>query len=220
MRQLEIDSASLTVIVIRWHSLGERLAVVDFDWLVVVGAFFLGMFPSALLIGRLVGHDPAVEGSGNPGATNMFRIAGLKAGGATLVIDVAKAIIAALLGRWVGGTTLAAWAGAAAVVGHIFPLLRLSRGGKGVAAFGGMTIGTWPILAPIALVVWISSAKLSGHSFIGAMLGTPTVAIGTIVLGRPLVEILIAWALTALIIARHHKNIRDFLAARNTANPE
>nr|XP_061840615.1 glycerol-3-phosphate acyltransferase-like [Nerophis lumbriciformis] len=144
----------------------------------------------------------------------MFRIAGLKAGGATLVIDVAKALIAALVGRWVDGITLAAWCGAAAVVGHIFPLLRKSRGGKGVACFGGMTIGTWPILAPIALVVWIGSAKLSGHSFVGAMIGTPTVAVGTMVMGRPAAEILIAWAMTLLIIARHHQNISDYIAAQ------
>jgi len=184
---------------------------VNFDWLLVVGAFFLGTFPSALLIGRIVGHNPTREGSGNPGATNMFRIAGLKAGGATLVVDVLKALIPTLIGQWIGDTTLAAAAGAAAVVGHIFPLVRSSRGGKGVACFGGLTIGAWPILAPIALIVWISTAKLSGHSFIGAMAGTPTVAIGTMVLGRPLAEILIAWAITVLIIARHHQNIRDFL---------
>lgn len=186
----------------------------DFDWLLVIGSFLLGTFPSALLIGRLVGHNPTSEGSGNPGATNMFRIAGLRAGGATLVIDVAKALVASLVGRGVGGTTLAAWCGAAAVVGHVFPLLRMSRGGKGVACFGGLTIGTWPILAPIALVAWISSAKLSGHSFIGAVIGTPTVAIGTMVMGRPVAEILIAWAMTVLIIARHHTNIAHFLAVR------
>jgi glycerol-3-phosphate acyltransferase PlsY len=187
---------------------------VEFDWLLVVGAFFLGTFPSALLIGRIVGHNPTREGSGNPGATNMFRIAGLKAGGATLVIDVAKALVAALLGQWVGGTTLAAWCGAAAVVGHIFPPLRTSRGGKGVACFGGMTIGAWPLLAPFALVVWIGSAKLSGHSFVGALAGTPTVAIGTMIMGRPLTEVIIAWAITALIISRHHTNISDYLASK------
>lgn len=214
MLELEVESTSLTVIVVRWHNSGDRLAAVDFDWLLVVGAFFLGTFPSALLIGRIVGHNPTSEGSGNPGATNMFRIAGLKAGGATLVIDVAKALIATLVGHWAGDTTLAAACGAAAVVGHIFPLLRSSRGGKGVACFGGLTIGAWPILAPIALVVWIASAKLAGHSFVGAMAGTPTVAIGTMVMGRPVAEILIAWAMTALIIARHHTNIRDYLAKR------
>jgi len=187
---------------------------VNYDWLLVLGSFLLGTFPSALIIGRIVGHNPTSEGSGNPGATNMFRIAGLKAGGATLVIDIAKALAASLIGLAAGGTTLAAWCGAAAVVGHIFPLMRKSRGGKGVACFGGLTIGTWPILAPIALLIWITSAKLSGHSFIGAMAGTPTVAVGTMVMGRPLTEVLIAWAMTLLIIARHHKNISDFLADR------
>jgi len=215
--KLEVEFTSLAVIIVGRHNSADRLAAVDFEWLIVVGAFLLGTFPSALLVGKVVGHNPIAEGSGNPGATNMFRIAGLKAGTATLVFDVAKALIAALVGRWIDGPTLAAWCGGAAVVGHIFPLLRQSRGGKGVACFGGMTIGTWPILAPIALVVWISSAKLSGHSFIGAMAGTPTVAIGTMVMGRPLTEILIAWALTVLIVSRHHRNISDFLAARRSA---
>ena len=204
------------MIVVRWHNSADTLAAVDFNWLLVIGTFLLGTFPSAMLIGKIVGHNPSREGSGNPGATNMFRIAGLKAGGATLVIDVAKALIAALVGQWVGGTTLAAWCGAAAVVGHIFPLVRSSRGGKGVACFGGMTIGTWPVLAPIALVVWIGSAKLSGHSFIGAMAGTPTVAVGTMVLGRPLAEVLIAWATTILIISRHHMNISEYIASKKS----
>ena len=78
-----------------------------------------------------------------------------------------------------------------------------------------MTIGAWPILAPIALLVWIGSAKLSGHSFIGAMAGTPTVAIGTMVMGRPIAEVLIAWVMTVLIVARHHTNIRDYLTSRS-----
>ncbi len=216
MLELEVESTSLTVIVVRWHNSAVRLAAVNFDWLLVIGAFLLGTFPSALLIGKLVGHNPTSEGSRNPGATNMFRIAGLKAGGATLIFDVAKALVATLLGRWVGGTTLAAWCGAAAVVGHVFPVLRLSRGGKGVACFGGLTIGAWPILAPIALASWLASAKLSGHSFVGAMIGTPTVAVGTMIMGRPLTEILIAWAMTVLIVARHHTNIADFIANRRS----
>ena len=62
-------------------------------------------------------------------------------------------------------------------------------------------MGAWPLLAPFALVIWIASAKLSGHSFIGAMAGTPTVAIGTMIMGRPLAEVIIAWAVTALLPA-------------------
>jgi glycerol-3-phosphate acyltransferase PlsY len=187
---------------------------VHFDWLLIPAAYLIGSFPSALLIGRLVGHNPTSEGSRNPGATNMFRIAGLRAGTATLIFDVLKALAATLAGRAAGGTTLAAGCGAAAVVGHVFPLLRQSRGGKGVACFGGMTIGAWPLLAPIALAAWIASAKLSGHSFIGAMIGVPTVAVGTVLLDRPSGQVAIAWATSALVIARHHENISEFFAGR------
>lgn len=186
----------------------------NFEWVLVAACYLLGSFPTALLVGRIVGHDPTVEGSGNPGATNMFRIAGFGAGSTTLLFDIAKALAAALIGRAVGGAELAAWCGAAAVVGHIFPLLRQSRGGKGVACFGGMTIGAWPLIAPIGLVLWVAAAKLSGHSFFGAMIGVPAVAIGTMVTGRSTTEIVIAWALTALIIVRHRQNISAFLADR------
>ena len=189
----------------------------DFEWLLVGAAFLVGSFPSALLVGKLVGHNPTSEGSRNPGATNMFRIAGLRAGSATLIFDIIKALVPALTGRLVDGTTLGAWCGAAAVVGHIFPLVRQSRGGKGVACFGGMTIGTWPILAPIALTLWIASAKISGNSFVGGLVGVPSIAVGTIILDRPAVEIAIAWALAALIVARHHANIREFLLQRRGA---
>ena len=202
------------MIVIGWHIAAVTLAAVDFDWLLIPASFLVGSFPSALLVGRLVGHDPTAEGSGNPGATNMFRIAGLKAGTATLIFDVVKALSAALAGRIADGTTLAAWCGAAAVIGHIFPILRQSRGGKGVACFGGLTIGAWPVLAPIGLALWIGPAKLSGQSFVGALIGVPSVAVGTMVLGRPTAEVLIAWALAVLIVGRHHPNIREFLTDR------
>lgn len=205
------------MIVIGRHIAADRLAAVDFEWLLIPASFLVGSFPSALLVGRLVGHNPTSEGSGNPGATNMFRIAGLKAGTATLIFDVFKALAAALAGRAADGTTLAAWCGAAAVVGHIFPIVRESRGGKGVACFGGLTIGAWPLVAPFGLLLWIGSAKLSGHPFVGALVAVPAVVLGTIIIGRPGVEIAIAAAVGALIISRHHVNIRDFLRSRHEA---
>lgn len=186
----------------------------DLQWLLLPIGYLVGSFPSALLIGKLTGHDPMAEGSGNPGATNMFRIAGRKAGIATLIFDIFKALAMAIAGHIIGDSTLAAAAGAAAVVGHIFPLLRQSRGGKGVACFGGMTIGAWPLIAPVGLVLWLGAAKLSGRSFVGAMVGVPAVAIATLVTGRPTAEVLIAFGLTVLVVARHHRNIGDFIAER------
>lgn len=189
------------------------------EWLLVPISFLLGTFPSALMIGRLVGHDPITEGSGNPGATNMFRIAGKRAGIPTLIIDVFKALIACGLGHLFGDTTTAVWCGAAAVLGHMFPFIRASRGGKGVACFGGLAIGAWPILAPVGLLAWIGAAKLFNASFMGAMVGVPAVVVGTLVIGRPWIEVTITAAIGVVIIARHHKNISQFLAQRSAPDP-
>ena len=186
----------------------------DFVWLLLPASFLLGTFPSALLIGRIVGHDPIEEGSGNPGATNMFRIAGKRAGIATLVFDMVKAIVPTLIGRGAEDVTFGVLCGCAAVLGHMYPILRESRGGKGVACFGGLTIGAWPILVPFGLAAWLGSATLSGRSFLGAMVGVPTVVLGTLIIGRPGTETLAVAFVGVIIIARHRQNIRGLLAER------
>ncbi len=145
----------------------------------------------------------------------MFRIAGKRAGIATLVFDMVKAIVPTLVGRAVDDVTFGALCGCAAVLGHMYPLLRQSRGGKGVACFGGLTIGAWPILVPFGLVAWLGSATLSGRSFLGAMVGVPTVVIGTIIIGRPAIESIAVAIVAAIIVARHRQNIRAMLAERS-----
>ncbi|MET0880111.1 MAG: glycerol-3-phosphate acyltransferase, partial [Acidimicrobiales bacterium] len=104
---------------------------------VVVVAYLLGTFPTAALIGRVTSHDPTIEGSGNPGATNVLRTSGRWAGVAVLAVDVAKGALAAGLGLLVGDHTLGVVAGAAAVLGHVAPVGRRFRGGKGVATAAG-----------------------------------------------------------------------------------
>ena len=79
---------------------------------VVVAAYLLGTFPTAALIGRMTGHDPTAEGSGNPGATNVLRTSGRGAGVAVLAIDVAKGALAVGLGLLVGDHTLGVITGA------------------------------------------------------------------------------------------------------------
>ena len=81
----------------------------------VVAAYLLGTFPTALLVGRGHGVDPTRAGSGNPGATNVLRTAGKRAGVATLAGDVAKGALAAGVGWAVGGHGLGVACGVAAV---------------------------------------------------------------------------------------------------------
>jgi acyl phosphate:glycerol-3-phosphate acyltransferase len=88
----------------------------------VAGAYLLGTFPTARLATRRRGVDPTAAGSGNPGATNVYRTAGRRAGVLTLAGDVIKGAGAAALGWAIGGHGLGVACGVAAVVGHVAPL--------------------------------------------------------------------------------------------------
>src|SRR6478609_7976883 len=112
--------------------------------LAAIPAYFLGTFPTAVLVARVGGHDVLTEGSGNPGASNVARLMGWKAGLVVLLADFAKGAIASGVGLAVAGRGGAFTLGIAAVVGHMFPVTRRLKGGKGVATAGGMLIVLYP----------------------------------------------------------------------------
>ena len=99
----------------------------------------------------LRGVDIRTLGSGNPGATNVWRTLGFKFGIAVALLDIAKGAAAALLGLWLGGDLVGVLAGVAAMIGHWRPLfLGFARGGKIVATTGGVALASrrWPRSRP------------------------------------------------------------------------
>ncbi|NBS31057.1 MAG: glycerol-3-phosphate acyltransferase, partial [Actinobacteria bacterium] len=90
--------------------------------LVVVAAYAAGMFPSAILVARAVGVDITSVGSGNPGAANITRNLGWKRGAWVFALDAAKGALGAGVGLAVDGRSLAYLAGAAAILGHCYPV--------------------------------------------------------------------------------------------------
>ena len=102
-------------------------------WLLVVPAYLLGTFPSAVMVARSKGVDITKVGSGNPGASNIARQFGTKWGVAVFVLDALKGALPALVGVLLDERPLALAMVAAAVVGHMFPATRGFKGGKGVA---------------------------------------------------------------------------------------
>ena len=104
-------------------------------WLLAILAYLLGSLSFAILLSRLTGNpDPRMSGSGNAGATNMFRLAGKKLAILTLLGDLCKGLLPVLVAGAMGlSLQEQAWIGVFAVIGHLFPLYFRFRGGKGVA---------------------------------------------------------------------------------------
>ncbi|MEY2422114.1 MAG: acyl phosphate:glycerol-3-phosphate acyltransferase [Acidimicrobiaceae bacterium] len=175
--------------------------------LVVVGAYALGGFPTAALVGRRSGFDPQGAGSGNPGASNSFRLGGARAGVLVLVGDVGKGAIAAALGLAVGGRGLGVAAGAAAVVGHVAPIARRFRGGKGVATAVGMIAVLEPVAAIAAAIVWAAVARVTRTAVVASVAMVLVVVVSIAVAGRPAWEVATLAGVAVLVVLRHRGNL-------------
>ena len=108
-------------------------------------------------------------GSGNIGATNVMRVGGLRLAGLVWILDMSKAIVAVLLGRYVGGLAFSVWCGFAAIVGHCFPIWLNFHGGKGISALFGIFLAVNPLMFVIFGIEWLIVALTSGYSSLGAL---------------------------------------------------
>ena len=174
----------------------------------VAVSYLLGTFPSALLAGRRRGVDPTQSGSGNPGTTNVLRTAGRQAAALTLLGDLGKGVVAALLGWAAGGHGLGVACGVAAVVGHIAPATRGFRGGKGVATAFGMLLVLFPLLAVVAGVAFALVAAATRVVSVGSITAAVAVPVAAAIGGVPGGELAALAGCGVLIVARHADNIR------------
>lgn len=183
---------------------------------VVAAGYLLGTFPTAQLVGRRLGFDPTAAGSGNPGASNTSRLGGAKAGAVVLVGDAAKGALAAGLG-WAAGDRTTAWAaGAAAVVGHLWPATRRFRGGKGVATLTGVALVCVPVGFVALAVVFAMVARVTGTAAAGSLTVAILLPVAALALGQEAADVAIAAVLGLLVVVRHRANIRRLLAGTET----
>jgi glycerol-3-phosphate acyltransferase PlsY len=172
---------------------------------VALAAYLVGTFPTAALAAR--GHDVTREGSGNPGASNVYRLAGRRAGITVFLGDALKGALATAAGYATGGRDLALVAGAAAVVGHCFPVFRRFRGGKGVATAAGLAIVVEPAIALGALVLWLVVARVGHKASVASLAIALAAPVAVAVWRGPHLEAAVVAGVALLVIGRHAGNL-------------
>ena len=181
-------------------------------WLAVVllpVAYALGMLPSAVLVARAKGHDILSEGSGNPGASNVVRVLGWRVGALVMAMDFGKGAAAAAVGLLAVGRAGAFALGLAAVLGHTLPLLR--KGGKGVAAAGGMLVVLYPLIVVGLAAAWFIVSRLLRKASLASLLVTAAFPVLVGVTGYGIRETMVIAALSAFVVVRHAGNIRRLI---------
>ena len=179
----------------------------------ITGAYLLGSVPTGLLLGKLYGIDVRQEGSGNIGATNLYRTVGRKVGIMTLVGDCLKGMLPVLLAWKMGmNEPMQAWVGLAAFCGHVFSIFLLFKGGKGVATALGVYLALAPLAVLAAVAVFIVLVLAWRYISLGSVIAAAVMPV-MIWLMPHTRELLIAAALiSAIVIIKHHANISRLVA--------
>jgi glycerol-3-phosphate acyltransferase PlsY len=186
-----------------------------FGWW-LLASYLLGAIPTSWITVRLVkGQDLRRLGSGNLGATNLYRQLGWKFAVPVGLFDLAKGALPVMaFGPMAGGGLLAAaLLGVVAVIGHVFSVFVGFKGGKGVATGAGVVLGLAPWAFIVALIVWIVTVWRSGYVSLGSVLGAAVLPAAVWVLypgRRDLIGLFIL--LAAAIIVLHRSNLQRLRA--------
>ena len=180
-----------------------------FELLAVVAGYLIGSVDFAILVARRSGVDIHAEGSGNPGASNVSRVLGKRAGALVMLGDLLKGVVAAGIGEIVGGTELVAFmAGGAAVTGHCFPIWHRFKGGKGVATTVGVLLWTIPGLGLTLAALWAGVIAVSRTASLGSLVLVALAVPGVWLWAEEPWSAAVMAAIAALVFVRHSDNIR------------
>jgi glycerol-3-phosphate acyltransferase PlsY len=182
----------------------------------VIGGYLAGSIPTGYWLVRLLrGIDIRRVGSRSIGATNVWRAMGWKVGVPTIVLDVAKGFVPALVASLLVDDLAGALAGGAAMLGHARPIfLRFERGGKAVATTGGVLLGLAPEVALLSLGVWILTFVVSRYVSVASMAAAVSVPVFAFALDESWPVKILALAGAAAVVFLHRENIRRLFAHR------
>ena len=200
------------------------------ELMLVVLAYLLGSIPTSIWVSKAVfGIDIRDYGSGNPGATNTFRVLGSKWGTFVMIADITKGVIATslyilipfYLQNELARTNFMIILGLAAVLGHIFPIWADFKGGKGVATILGMALAIQPIVALICIVVFLITLFTTRFVSLSSMLASIVfmVLILFIFKEKETSYRVFAIIVALMVVVTHQKNIGRLLNGKENKAP-
>ena len=181
--------------------------------IIAILSYLLGSIATGYILGLCAGVDVRKTGSGNIGATNVARAIGKGHGAATLLADTAKGFIPVYVALHLGlAQSAMAIIGAAAFLGHLYPIFLKFHGGKGVATALGVLLAVAPLVTAILMVVFAFVMMLSRIVSLSSMVAALAAPISLSLLAYPATYIVLGTFLAAMIIVRHRGNIKRLLA--------
>ena len=184
----------------------------------VVGAYLLGSMPFGYWVVRVLKDtDIRTVGSGNIGASNVWRTYGKAYGVPIVLLDTAKGFVPALVGTIVVGELVGVLAGGAAMLGHWRPLfLRFQRGGKTVATAGGTFLGVAPLVGVAGLVAWILVFVVTRYASVASMTSALVLPFVAFAIGEPWPVLVFAAIAALVVVVLHRANIGRLRAGTET----
>jgi acyl phosphate:glycerol-3-phosphate acyltransferase len=185
---------------------------------VLLAAYLLGSLSFAVIVSRFMGlADPRSYGSKNPGATNVLRSGNRVAAVLTLAFDALKGYLPVLLvlifgPRWGLGDTVAAWAGLASFLGHLWPVFFRFKGGKGVATAAGVLLAINPYLGLAVLASWLIMAAFFRYSSLASLVAAAFAPFYQALIWGLNPSLLAIGVMSLLLVWRHEGNIKKLLA--------
>ena len=176
--------------------------------ILIICAYLLGSVPTGLLLAKAAGVDIRATGSGNIGATNVYRTLGRTVGVLTLVGDCLKGLVPVLVARWLGASDLVVAAvGLAAFLGHVYTVFLGFKGGKGVATALGVFLGVAPFAVLAALAVFVAVVWKWRYISLGSIVAAALIPLlVALITGKPLI-VAMSLLIALLVVYKHKENI-------------
>ena len=181
--------------------------------IVIVASYLVGSIPTGLLLGKAYGIDVRTEGSGNIGATNLYRTVGRKVGIITLIGDCLKGLLPVLIVKFSSlPPEFAAWVGLAAFCGHVFSVFLKFKGGKGVATALGVFLALAPVAVALVIALFACLMLLWRYVSLGSIAAAAAMPLAVYFLGGSGTVTAVTTVIAAVVIIRHIENIKRLLA--------